>query len=184
MKKIQSILLMAILLSPALSLAGDNHRERSQRYDQWWSYNNTQAPNSNGYGYDERYDKRKPHNKTIKNQNNKQKRTNRKIVKSGWNVDPRIAQQSPHCHHYTLSTYGGKGSARITSIAGKNYIQVDGQRSGYVCFQGNPTLELGKLGNPNIKVKFNLEGSGNYGFGRGQTGANYKNNWYRSYWGI
>lgn len=184
MKMIQSILLIAITLSPALSLSHDNHRERSQSNDQWWSYDNTQEPYSDYYDDDDRYDRRKPHYKTQKNQRKKQKRQNSKMAKSGWNVDSRIAQRSPNCHRYTLSAYGGKGSARITSIPGKNYIQVTGQRSGYVCFQGAPTLELGKLGNPDIKVTFNLDGRGSYNFGRGKTGSNYKSNWYRSYWGL
>lgn len=184
MKIIQSILLVTLVLSPAFSIAHDNHRDRSQRYDQWWSYNNTQGSNSDYYDYDERYDKRRPHNKVPKHHQKKQKRKNREIAKSGWNVDPIIAKRSPNCYRYTLSAYGGKGSARITSIPGKNYIQVTGQRSGYVCFQGDPTLELGKLGNPDIKVTFSLEGKGSYGFGRGKTGSSYKNYWYRSYWGL
>ncbi len=184
MKMIQGILLIAIILSPALSLAHDNHRERSQSYDQWWSSNNTQEPYSDYYDDDDRYDRRKPHYKSQKNQRKKQKQQNSKMAKSGWNVDSRIAKRSPNCHRYTLNASGGKGSARITSIAGKNYIQVTGQRSGYVCFQGDPTLELGKLGNPDIKVTFKLDGRGSYGFGRGKTGSNYKNNWYRSYWGL
>jgi hypothetical protein len=184
MKMIQGILLLVIMLSPALSLAHENHKERSQRYDQSWSYNNTQGPYSDYYDDDERYDRRKPHYKPQKKQRKKQKQHNSKMAKSGWNVDSRIAKRSPNCHRYTLSAYGGKGSARITSMPGKNYIQVTGQRSGYVCFQGDPTLELGKLGNPDIKVTFKLEGRGSYGFGRGKTGSNYKNNWYRSYWGL
>lgn len=190
MKMIQGILLMAILLSPALSVAHDNHRESSQHYNQWWSYDNTQGSYSDYYDDDDRYDRydrydrRKPHYKPAKNQRKKQKPQNKEMATSGWNVDSRIAKRSPNCHRYTLSAYGGKGSARITSIPGKNYIQVTGQRSGYVCFQGDPTLELGKLGNPGIKVSFNLEGSGSYGFARGKTGSNYKNNWYRSYWGL
>jgi len=184
MKMIQGILLMAILLSPVLSSAHDNHRERSQRYDQGWSYN-TQEPYSDYYDdEDDRYDRKRPHYKTQKNQRKKQKRQHKEIAKSGWNVDSRIAKRSSNCHRYTLSAHGGKGSARITSIPGKNYIQVTGQRSGYVCFQGDPTLELGKLGNPNIKVTFKLDGRGSYGFGRGKTGSKYKNNWYRSYWGL
>jgi len=182
MKMIQSILLMTIVFSPTLSLAHEHYGDRSQRYDQVWSYNNTQDSFSDYYDYEDRYDKRRSHNKVQKNQRKMQKQKNGKIAKSGWNVDPKIAKRSPNCHSYTLSAYGGKGSARITSIPGKNYIQVDGQRSGYVCFQGDPTLELGKLGNPNIKVTFNLEGSRSYGFGRGKTGSKYKNNWYRSYW--
>lgn len=182
MKMIQSILLMAIVFSPTLSLAQENHQERSQRHDQVWSYNKTQDFYSDYYNSEDRYDRNHPHNKVQKKERKKQNRKNREIAKSGWNVNPTIAKRSPNCHRYTLSTYGGKGSARITSIPGKNYIQVDGQRSGYVCFQGDPTLELGKLGNPNIKVKFNLEGNRSYGFGKGKTGSNYKNNWYRSYW--
>ncbi len=189
MKMIQGILLMAIILSPALCLADERHGNRSQRYDQRWSYD-SQEPNSGYFDDDEyfddddRYDRRHPRYKPPKNQRKKQKRQNKELAQSGWNVDPSIAKRSPNCHRYTLSAYGGKGSARITSIAGKNYIQVTGQRSGYVCFQGNPTLELGKLGNPDIKVTFKLEGRGSYGFGRGKTGSNYKNNWYRSYWGL
>ncbi|MFT5726228.1 MAG: hypothetical protein ACI8PB_000346 [Desulforhopalus sp.] len=184
MKIIQGILLMAIMLSPALCSAHDNHRDRSQHYDQRWSVNNTQGPYSDYYDDDNRYDRRKPHYKPQKNQRKKQKKQHKKMAKSGWNVDPRIAKRSPNCHRYTLSAYGGKGSARITSIPGENYIQVTGQRSGFVCFQGDPTLELGKLGNSDIKVTFKLDGRGSYGFGRGKTGSNYKNNWYRSYWGL
>jgi hypothetical protein len=182
MKMIQSILLMTIVFSPVLSLAHEHNGNRSQPSDQWWSHNNTQDSYSDYYDSEEQYDRRRPHNKVQKKHQKIEKRKNKKIAKSGWNVDPRIAKRSPNCHRYTLSAYGGKGSARISSISGKNYIQIDGQKSGYVCFQGAPTLELGKLGNPNIKVKFNLEGNRSYGFGRGKTGSKYKNNWYRSYW--
>jgi len=187
MKMIQGLLLIAIILSPALSLAHENHSERSQHQNQWWSdnnnNNNTQEPYSDYYD-DDRYDRRKPHYKPPKNQRKKHKPQYREMANSGWDVDSRIAKRSPNCHRYTLSAYGGKGSARITSIQGKNYIQVTGQRSGYVCFQGDPTLELGKLGNPSINVTFKLERRGSYDFGMGETGSNYKNNWYRSYWGL
>jgi len=184
MKMIQGILLMAMILAPTLSIGHENHREESRPYDQWWSYNNTQRHYSDNYFDDDRYDRRQPQYKPSKKQCNKHNRKNREMAKPGWNVDSRIAKRSPNCRRYTLSARGGKGSARITSIPGKNYIQVTGQKSGYVCFQGEPTLELGKLGNPNIKVTFKLEGKGSYGFGRGKTGSRYKNNWYRSYWGL
>ena len=182
MKILKTILITTLVYSPTISIAHGFHEERSPRYEQRWP-DHPQPPYSDYYEYDS-YDRRDPHHEYQRHQRNKNKHKARKIIKSGWDVDPRVAKRASNCHRYTLSTQGGKGSARITSISGKNYIQVNGQKSGYVCFQGNPTLELGKLANPNIKVTFNLEGSGSYGFGRGNKGSNYKNHWYRSYWGL
>ena len=177
MKMIKTILLMAIVASPAISLAQNYHSERSQRQEQWGP-SNLQEPS---FDY---YERRDPRHHDQRHQQPKQKHKARKTVQAGWDVDPRIAQYAPNCYPYTLSAQGGKGSARITSIPGKNYIQVNGQKSGYVCFQRGATLELGKLANPGIKVKFNLKGIGSYGFARGNSGSSYKNNWYRSYWGL
>ncbi len=134
-----------------------------------------------GYGYERVYPNR-DHNRS--HHNNKKKHYSNKRAQPGWDIAPRIAKRASNCYRYKLSARGGKGSARITSIPGKNYIQVKGSRSGYVCFQGEPTLELGKLGDPGIKVTFKLEGKGKYAFNPGQKGSKYKNHWYRAYWGL
>ncbi|MFT5701187.1 MAG: hypothetical protein ACI8ZB_004076 [Desulforhopalus sp.] len=182
MTMIKQIILLALFLSPSIVFAHDDHNDENQRQERWGSrhvqqsYYDYRDHNHYEKGYSRHEQKKKQHKKQVRKSDTK--------VKAGWDVNPRIAKRASNCYKYSLSAQGGKGSARIMSIPGKNYIQVAGQKSGYVCFQGDPTLELGKLGNPNIKVKFKLEGNGSYAFGRGKTGSNYKNNWYRSYWGL
>lgn len=186
MKMIKIILILAFICPTTISLAHDNHKHRPSGEKQWW-VEEFQEPYSDYYEHDE-YDRSKPYDnyekRHPKQQRNKTKNKRRKIVQSGWDINPQKAKQASNCYRYTLTSHGGKASARITSISGKNYIQTQGQKSGYVCFQGEPTLELGKLGDPNIKVKFKLQGKGSYSFARGDKGAKRKNNWYRSYWGL
>ncbi len=103
----------------------------------------------------------------------------------GWNVDPHRASEASNCYYYSLHVAGGRGSARIMSLSGKNYIQTNaGERHGYVCFNGPTTLELGKLGNPNVSVELDIEDIGTFYFGSGDHGSKFVNNWYRSYQGI
>ena len=181
MNIIKNILCITILLTPAISLAHDRHNVSHSGYSSWQENNREQhGYNEDFYNYDKEFSRRG----SKKNSHNVGKHYSKKRVQAGWDVDPRVAKRASNCYRYTLSARGGKGSARITSIPGKNYIQVKGAKSGYVCYQGEPTLELGKLGDPNVKVTFQLEGKGSYGFHRGQTGSSYKNHWYRSYWGL
>ncbi len=103
----------------------------------------------------------------------------------GWDVSPRKANGAPNCYYYSLRVAGGRGSARIMSLSGKNYIQTNtGERHGSVCFNGPTTLELGKLGNPNVSVELDIEDIGTFYFGSGDHGSKFINNWYRSYQGI
>ena len=103
----------------------------------------------------------------------------------GWDISPRRAKRSPNCYFYSLYTEGGRGSARLMSISGKNYIQQEsGERSGWVCFNRPTTLELGKLSNPNVYVELYIEDIGTFSFDRGDRGSKYINNWYRSYDGL
>ena len=103
----------------------------------------------------------------------------------GWDISPRRARRASNCYHYSLYVEGGRGSARIMSLPGKNYIQVSvGQRSGYVCFNGYTTLELGKLSNTDVYVELDIEDIGTYYFDSGNRGSKLINNWHRSYWGL
>lgn len=180
MKLIQGLFLVAALLLPATGFSHENHwGNRWSNHNHYPNYGSSHYYDDYyGYNHDYYRDERRGH------KHKKKKHHKRKQVHSGWDIPAKIAKHAPNCHRYTLSAKGGKGSARITSIPGRNYIQVKGRRSGYVCFQGDPTLELGKLGDPGIKVVFKLEGRGKYGFYRGQTGSSYKNHWYRSYWDL
>lgn len=106
-------------------------------------------------------------------------------LQQGWDINPHRARRATNCYHYTLYVEGGRGSARIMSLPGKNYIQIsDGQRSGYVCFNGFTTLELGKLSNTDIYVELDIEDIGTYYFDSGDRGSKLINNWHRSYWGL
>ncbi|BHH84162.1 hypothetical protein [Desulforhopalus sp. 52FAK] len=190
MNMIKTIVCLCLLLIPAVGFCHDNHNNKQSRPWGWqenyhssqYYYDDSDNYSDNySYGY-ERDSKRRG---SEQHKNNKSKRySKKKRVQSGWDVAPKIAKHAPNCRRYTLSAQGGKGSARITSIQGKNYIQVSGTKSGYVCYQGDPTLELGKLNNPNVKVTFKLEGKGKYRFHGGEKGTRYKNHWYRSYWGL
>jgi hypothetical protein len=103
----------------------------------------------------------------------------------GWDVDSRRASEASNCYYYSLRVAGGRGSARIMSLSGKNYIQSNaGERHGYVCFNGPTTLELGKLGSQNVSVELEVEDIGTFYFGSGDHGSKFINNWYRSYQGI
>ena len=103
----------------------------------------------------------------------------------GWDVDSRRASEASNCYYYSLRVAGGRGSARIMSLSGKNYIQTNaGERHGSVCFNGPTTLELGKLGSPNVSVELDIEDIGTFYFSSGDHGAKFINNWYRSYQGI
>ncbi len=100
----------------------------------------------------------------------------------GWDMDPRQASAAANCYYYTLYVEGGRGSARIMSLPGKNYIQfTSGLKEGYVCFNGPTTLELGKLSNPNVYVELDIEDIGIFYFDPGDNGSRFVNNWYRSY---
>lgn len=182
MSMIKTILCLCLLLIPAAGFGHDYHNDNQSGSWGWQENNhNSQYYYDDSYGYE----RDSPRRGSEQRRNNKSKRySKKKRVQSGWDVAPNIAKQAPNCRRYTLSAKGGKGSARITSIKGKNYIQVNGTKKGYVCYQGDPTLELGKLNNPNVKVTFKLEGKGKYGFHRGEKGSSYKNHWYRSYWGL
>lgn len=106
-------------------------------------------------------------------------------TQQGWDISSGQARRASNCYHYSLYAEGGRGSARIMSLPGKNYIQVDnGRRSGYVCFNGPTTLELGKLANRNIYVEFDIEDIGVFYFDSGEQGSKRINNWFRSYWGL
>lgn len=181
MKLVQYILCLSALLIPVSGFSHDSHR--GKHWNQHYYHDSNYKPR---YYYDYyRYDEDDYHwREKRKERHHNKKHYKKKKVRAGWDVSPKVAKRAPNCYRYTLSAKGGKGSARISSIPGKNYIQVKGSRSGYVCFQGDPTLELGKLGNPNIKVTFKLEGRGKYGFYRGQKGSSYRNHWYRSYWDL
>lgn len=182
MTMIKNIVLLATFLLPAAGCAHDYHDDNRSRHQRW----QPDIFQESEYDYRD-YDQdqwRSPRHERRRPQSHKQKRKFRNRVQAGWDVDPGIARNSSNCYRYTLISEGGRGSARIMSIPGDNVIQVTGQKSGYVCFQNNTSLELGKLGNPDIKVIFTLDGNGKYRFGRGQTGSDYKNSWYRSYWGL
>ena len=106
-------------------------------------------------------------------------------VNQGWDINPHRARRASNCYHYSLYVEGGRGSARIMSLPGKNYIQTsNGQKSGYVCFNGFPTLELGKLSNANVYVELDIEDIGTFYFDSGERGSKLINNWHRSYWGL
>lgn len=182
MEMIKSIMLLAMFLLPTVGCAYDYHDDNRARHQRWQP--DTSQESEYGYRDYERDQWRSPRHERRKPQSHKQKRKFHNRVQAGWDVDPGIARNSSNCHRYTLTSEGGRGSARIMSIPGNNVIQVDGQRSGYVCFQDNNTLELGKFGNPDIKVVLKLDGKSKYKFGRGKSGSDYKNSWYRSYWGL
>jgi len=181
MNMIKTIICASILLIPAAGFGHDYH-DHNQSEAACWQKNRHDAQYyyDDSYGYGRDYQRGSKEKRGNKNKRHSKKRR----VQSGWDVAPNVAKHAANCYRYTLSSKGGKGSARITSIQGKNYIQVNGTKSGYVCYQGQPTLELGKLGNPGVKVTFKLEGKGKYGFYRGEKGSQYKNHWYRSYWGL
>lgn len=182
MNLLNTIICIAALLIPSMGVAHEYHNGNYANTHRWQEGNNRTH-----YYYDDAYSYEKKHPKRDQKKHrhdNKKRHYANKQAQPGWDVTPRIAKKASNCYRYTLSTRGGKGSARIMSIPGRNYIQVQGNRSGYVCFQGEPTLELGKLGDPSIKVTFKLEGKGKYAFNRGQKGSSYKNHWYRSYWGL
>ncbi len=106
-------------------------------------------------------------------------------TQQGWDISPRKAHRTSTCYSYTLYVDGGRGSARIISLPGKNYIQIsNGQREGYVCFDGPVTLELGKLSNPDAYVELEIDGIGIFYFDSGDRGSKLINNWYRSYQGL
>ena len=103
----------------------------------------------------------------------------------GWDVSPWAADRVSNCHRYSLWVSGGRGSARITSLPGKNYIQVsNGEKNGFVCFNGPTTLELGKLADPNVSVALQIENVGTYYFNSGDRGERMVNNWLRAYWNL
>ncbi len=106
-------------------------------------------------------------------------------LQQGWDISPRKASRAPNCYFYSLYVNGGRGSARIMSIPGRNHIQVEnGQKRGYVCFNEPTTLELGKLSNANVYVELVIEDIGTFYFDRSDRGSRSINNWHRSYWGI
>ncbi len=108
--------------------------------------------------------------------------TSHSRAKQGWDVKFRKARRSSNCHYYSIYAEGGRGSARLMSLPGKNYIQVtDGQKEGYVCFALPTTLELGKLSNPHVYVELYIEDIGTYYFDSGDRGSRTINNWHRSY---
>jgi len=111
--------------------------------------------------------------------------TPRSTGRLGWDVSPWTADRAPNCHRYSLRASGGRGSARITSLPGKNYIQVsNGEKNGYVCFNGPTTLELGKLADHNVSVALQIEDVGTYYFEGGDLGEKRINNWLRAYWSL
>ena len=106
-------------------------------------------------------------------------------TRQGWDVSQWAAERSSNCHRYALFVEGGRGSARITSLPGKNYIQLtNGQKNGYVCFNEPSTLELGKLADSNVAVVLDIENIGIYYFDRGDRGSKQVNNWLRTYWDL
>jgi hypothetical protein len=177
MKIVKAIILLALMFTPAMSMARDynNYQE-----DPRWLPSDTRESyrSYEDYNYNDRegdYDDRDRYEKKHRRQ---------KQAPAGWDIPPEIARQAPNCYRYTLSVDGNRGSARITSLPGTNYIQTSGQKSGYVCFDGSPTLELGKLADRGTRVTLRLEGRGKYTFNRNDPGSSFKNNWYRSYWGL
>ncbi|PID75688.1 MAG: hypothetical protein CSB23_01615 [Deltaproteobacteria bacterium] len=161
-----------------------NHWYGHQRYDQWdfplYPYQTEPyVPQADRWDRGERfyysdgYNGRKPGHR---------RRRHREMAPSGWDIRPDLARQAPNCYRYSLTVTGGRGSARIEQLPGKNYIQTSGQKTGYVCFNGPARLELGKLANPNIEVQFRLKDVGVFVFTNGDRGRRQINNWYRTYW--
>lgn len=176
MRLIKTVLFVATLFLPITVLAHE--------HTNFYPLEGNHFPNEN-YREHDYYDDDYGYEKEYRDRDRKKFRHHKKNhAQPGWDVSPRVAKAAANCYRYTLTAQGGKGSARIMSIPGKNYVQVRGNKQGYVCFQGEPTLELGKLGDPGIKVTFTLEGMRKYSFPRGQTGCSYKNHWYRTYWGL
>ncbi|SDO74565.1 hypothetical protein [Desulforhopalus singaporensis] len=109
-------------------------------------------------------------------------RHHQQTFQAGWDIPPGQAATADNCYRYSLRAEGGRGAARILSLPGKNYIQVEnGTRHGFVCFNEQQTLELGKLGNTATEVQLVISRVGKYRFSSGDPGVSYKNNWYRSY---
>lgn len=188
MKIAINFFLLALLLSPSLSLAYNDQDNRYQEYQRWWPPETREShPSYRDYdnrNYNDRYYERdRPYNDD-RNGRYKQKHRMQRQAPEGWDINPQIAKNADNCYRYTLSVDGNRGSARILSLPGTNYIQTSGQKSGYVCFDGSPTLELGKLGDRGTRVTLRLEGRGKYTFNSNDPGSSYKNNWYRSYWGL
>jgi len=158
----------------------DRYYNQDDRYEHGNYYNNDRDDNR----YDNRYDDRYNNRYDDRDDRHRDRHEPRK-ARAGWDIDSREARDAANCYHYSLYAENGRGSARISSLPGKNYIQVtNGEKSGYVCFDRGGTLELGKLANPGIFVEFRLERFGTFSFGPGQRGSEYAHNWYRSYYGL
>ncbi len=185
MRAFFSTLLIALFLLPVTSFGYDHRHYEDENYEEWYPRDE-----------DDRYFQQKPWRKREQEEkyyysdgnhhgkSHKDERRKHRNARAGWDVDPDVAKHAPNCHHYSLTVTGGKATARITPLPGKNYIQTHSQRVGYVCFADSARLELGKLANPGTEVRFRLRDVGTFVFSSGDRGAKYKNNWYRTYWDL
>lgn len=126
----------------------------------------------------ERYHQRRDERREYYREKHEVRKTHR--ARAGWDVDPRKAEHAYNCYRYRLHVEHGRGSARIMALPGRNYIQVsNGDKEGYVCFDGSTTLEIGKFSNPQTGVELRLEGYGRFSFEPGEMGGSLRNGWYR-----
>lgn len=105
----------------------------------------------------------------------------------GWDIPAAQTKNNPQCHRYTMKVSGGRGFARIHSIKDgrANILQMDsGTKKGYVCFPDHGRLELGKKGDPGIRVKLGIANRGTWIFEPGDRGRQSKGGWLRTWWDI
>lgn len=187
MKIFYCALLIAAFMLPTSSSAYDD-RDRHYDYDGYddWSHQRDDDRYNRHRPFERREREERYHYSDDRNRrdSHREDKHRERRAPAGWDVNPDIAKHSYNCHHYHLSVTGGKATARITPLPGKNYIQTHDQRTGYVCFEDSARLELGKLANPQTEVTLRLRDIGTFVFTRGDKGSKYKNNWYRTYWGL
>lgn len=162
------------------SMAGDRSEYyQGSREDRsnWQEY---QRAHRDERGYDDhgRHSRDRDGRREYREEKHEARKTHR--ARAGWDADPRDARDAYNCYRYRLHVEQGRGSARIMSLPGRNYIQVsNGDKKGYVCFDGSTTLEIGKFSNPRTGVEFQLEGYGSFSFEPGERGSSLSNGWYR-----
>lgn len=96
----------------------------------------------------------------------------------------RITVQGP-CFHFNATASGGLGGFRVYGAGEQKFHSFNPRTSNRICTGSGKRVrfELGKLLNPGIAVKVNVQGR-DFNFPAGDRGDKFLNSWYRKFFDV